>query len=598
MSWRLVHPWLLLALPLAGLLLYLLERWRRRPLRVVVADLALFRATPESEAEARATRRRLERRFWLRLLAAALLSLALADPRAAFGPPGPLELDLVLERGLAAGARAADGRERVAGLAAELARVLEDLRPDDRVRLHLVPGPPAALASPAEALARLGAVVAVGAPATPGPLLAALAARARAGGPPAFFAGTRAPAGSEGLALALRGGPVRNRAIVGLAAEDGALWVTLLARDAAGPVRVELAARREGGALVTRSLSGELPAQGALRLRWDEVPADAVEVSARLTGPPDAAPLDEVAGDDRAFAVRPAVPPRRVGVVGEVSEPVLRALRAAPGARVERLTDLDARGLDLVVCDALPAALPDAALLVVPREPAAVTVAGGPLRGQPHPAFPYTLAQLERDPAEVARLGPAPEGLPGARPLLLAGAEPLLLLSGAGRRLVAVARAPLDGRSGTWVSSASFPLFVAELLELGAPRAEAALAAHPAGEPHPALATPPLEVRRYADAAGRPLLGTVAPPLASGGPAVTRDFTSSELARVEAARPPAPSRPLAPWLALSALLPALLAWAPGARPGAEPGAEGSASRIRASLTRAGAATRADPGMAA
>ena len=175
----------------------------------------------------------------------------------------------------------------------------------------------------------------------------------------------------------------------------------------------------------------------------------------------------------------------------------------------------------------------------------------------------HTARQAERDPAAIPRLGPLPEGLPGAAPVLLAGRQPLALVSGEGRQLLAVLRAPL-GKSdaGSWIASASFPLFWAELLELAAPRTRAELRAHPAGRPHPLLAEVPYALRTYRDAGGRALLGTVAAPLAPDPPAAERAFSQGDLERLEAARPEVPARTLAPWLALLALLPVLGAWWP------------------------------------
>src|SRR5690606_22783656 len=79
----LAQPWLLLLGPLAVLLLWLLERWRLRPLALVVADVTLFAPSPEAAAEARARRRHASWRWLLRAAAALLLALAAAAPELA-----------------------------------------------------------------------------------------------------------------------------------------------------------------------------------------------------------------------------------------------------------------------------------------------------------------------------------------------------------------------------------------------------------------------------------------------------------------------------------------------------------------------------------
>jgi hypothetical protein len=555
------HPWLLVAFPLAALLLYLFERWRRRPQRVVVADLELFQPTPAAEEEARSQRRRLAWRFWLRLAAAALLCLALADLRARVGPPGALEVDLVLERGVASSAKDANGRSRLDHYREQLAWVLDALRPDDRVRVHALPGPPAPSLLRDEARAELARITPGGGSARPESALRPLVARARAGGPPVFFAGDREPEGlgGPGLAVALLGGPVRDRALEGLAAEAGRLHVTLRSRRSPGLVTVSVVARRVGGELVRQRLGGRLPPTGALRLSWDSLPQDSVEVSALL----ERRAGDDVPGNDRAFAVRPPVPPRRVGVIGEASEALVRALQAAPRLVLERLstTPPDTASLDLLVLPALPQVIPRVAVAVVPTELGAPAVPGGPLVVQAGP-LRHTRAQLGRDPAAVGRVGPTPKGLPQAKAVILAGKEPLVLLSGRGRGLLAVFRAPLDARSGSWVASASFPVFWAEFLELAAPRVGAELVAHPAGDPHPLLSTPPWEVKRYVDPEGSALVGTGARALRPDPPPVSRSFASQDLVALQATRAPSPTRPLAPALALLALLLVLAAWWP------------------------------------
>ncbi|MBX3470531.1 MAG: BatA domain-containing protein [Planctomycetes bacterium] len=136
------HPALLPIGPLAVLLLWLLERWRQRPVRVVVADVGLFSTTPEVEAEARARRRRLGARFVVVALAALSLGLAAAGPRGPRPAAGPLVVDLVLDRGVTSGVVEADGATRLEHHRRHLRRAVDALGPDDRARVHLVPGEP------------------------------------------------------------------------------------------------------------------------------------------------------------------------------------------------------------------------------------------------------------------------------------------------------------------------------------------------------------------------------------------------------------------------------------------------------------------------
>ena len=578
------HPLALALGPLAVLLLWLLERWRRRPPRLVVADPALFEPDAEVEAEARTRRRRAGARWLLRAGAALLMALAAAGPRLPGGAGGPLLVDLVLDRGPLADARDPQGAPRLAARRAALEQVLARLRPDDRVRLHLLPAgaapapPPLSPASARAVLARAGAV---GAPAGLAQALAGLAGNA---GPPVFVATGAAPQLPPALAERVRlaggvsaAGPLRDRALVSLAEdEQGAVWVGVVTRQAPGPADLTLRSAAGEGAeprVLTRRL--ELPADGETLVRFDpaELQPPPAWVEARLDEP------DDLPLDDGAAAVR-EVRPRAVGVVGDPGPWVRRALRAVPGVILRELPRLEAArdaGLDLVVAGRLQAEeqLPGVPLAIVPPALPAEPAPGGELEGVSPPgleqAFARTLEALGREPPTLARRGELP-ALPAARPLLrLRDGSPVAVVAGEGRRLVVAFAFPLLREVTTWTELPSFPLFWAELLRLVAPRGpgHGTLQAHPAGQPWegPEGRLVPLLPGLVRGPDGAPLLGTVAtlPEPEAARETTPARFDPRALEALEAARPAARERPLAAWCLLLGAGLALLAWRPERR---------------------------------
>lgn len=581
------HPWLLLLAPPVLAVLYLLERWRRRPVEVRVADLGLFAEVGEVLVDARARRRRLSRRWLARALAALLLIAAAAGARAPGGGRGPVTVDLVLDAGVSAGVHEREGT-RLELHRRHLEAVLSRLHADDRVRVHALPAgafPPPRPVSPARARELLAAVRPTAARARVEEAARRLAAAAPV--PGRVFVATDRPLSVERAAVANAGTRRPNLGIVGLAREDGDLFVALSATAfAARRVEVQLAARGPGGSTTAR-LAVAVPAEGAVLARWGALPADAREVSARIE-PGDALPCD-----DRAFAVVLPDPPRRVTVVGSPGSAVERALRAVPGVRLVHLAGRDpdavrraAEASDLLVLSFVPEVLPPVGVAVVPSAlPEAGLLAGGPVRpAAERGPLPFALAALEREVFSVSPVAPPPPGLGSLRPLVRAGEAPLLSLAGRGRRTVAVFGAPLGGGS-PWPRQQSFPLLWGELLDLAAPRGVAGpgpLRSWEAGRPPPpgGPAAPLYFVGRGRDAAGRPALGTAAAPLPSDPPPPERGFAADELAAIDAGRPTAPPTSLSPLLALAALLCLGSAWAPA--PSASP---------RAALARP---VRADP----
>ncbi|MCO5170338.1 MAG: BatA domain-containing protein [Planctomycetes bacterium] len=547
------HPALLPLGPLAVLVLWLLERWRQRPVRLVVADVGLFETTPEVEAAARARRRRLGLRFLLLALAALALGLAAAGPRGPRPAAGPLVVDLVLDRGVTSGVIEEDGASRLEHHRRHLRRALDALGPDDRARVHLVPGEPGATPlAPAAARALLDAAAPTAAAADLGPALARLAPQGR---PLLVATDQEVPAAAL---VAVSGAPRPDRGIVALArGDDGALHATVASHDAPGPVRVRFAALDAQGREAEGTVDVDLPIRGLARASWTGLPPDAVSASAALEG------QDALAANDRAFAVA-APPRRRVAVVGEPGPAVRRALLAVPGTTVTDLPQaaLDAvpragEAFDLVVAPALPAVPPRTALAIVPAAlPRVGRLPGGPAGPRAHAAFPFTLAEVAAAPFAVEGLGPLDPALGRPTPLLVVGDAPLVAVRGAGRELVVALAAPVDATA--WPRHDAFPLFWGELLALAAPRGAGALEAHPAGLPWigpQGEALAPLHVGVIDDPDGRPLLGTVAAPArALAALAAARAFTDDLAARLDAARRPGAPRPLAPPLAGLGLL--------------------------------------------
>jgi len=565
-------PLLLLAAPVALLLLWLLERLRRRPVELVVADLTLFASTPEVEAAARSRRRQLGLRLLLLALAALLLCVAAAGPSPDPGAAGPLVIDLVLDAGITSGARDGSGT-RLDQHRLALEAVLDRLRPDDRVRVHVVPGPPGGSPlSPADARAVLRAAVPTAAPADLVGVLARLGPRR------VVVATDRALAGATILVVA--GGPAPDRGLVALEGDGEVLRATVASWGAPGEVEVELAARGPDGVERTTTRRVTCPAHGAARVAWsvaEGLPGGAIEARARLLGG------DALTTDDVAFAAL-ASPRRRVGLAGAVGPATRRALAAVPGTSLVELAPgavagLGPAALDLLVVDALPDLLPDVALAVVPSAlPRVGTVTGGTVTGRAlalggdTEAFRWTLAEAARAPVVVDALGPPPRGLADATPLLVAGQAPLALVRGLGRRLVLVLTCPPERAPGL-VASELFPLLWGEALALAAPGGDGRLAAHPCGTPLP-YGPVPNHVLRRTDPDGRAVLGTVAAPAAGmDAPSPPRPLDPADLERLEAARTAAPPRPRPAAPALAGLLCAALAWLAG-RPRAEESGRG------------------------
>lgn len=563
-------PLLLPLGPLAVLLLWLLERWRQRPVRVVVADVGLFALTPEVEAEARARRRRVGLRFLLLALAALLLGLAAAGPRGPRPPDGPVVVDLVLDRGVTSGVIEADGATRLEHHRRALRAALDALRKDDRARVHLVPGERATTPlTPDAARALLDAALPTAAHADVEAVLARLPGDAAKGdrAPPVIVATDRALAVPEPLEprllVARAGGPRSDRGVVALArGDDGALHASIASYGAPGPARVRFTARAATGGEASAVRDVVLPERGVVRATWDDAPADALEATATLEG------QDALPSDDRAFAVV-APPRRRVALAGDPGDAVRRALAAVPGTELTEVplgaVGLAGEAFDLVVLvtSEPPIELPRTAVVTLPPAlPRAGRLQGGEVHALDHPAFRHTLREVARAPFRVEALAPIGSGQ--REDLLRVGAHPLVAVRGAGRELVVTITAPLAPDVTDWTRHDAFPLFWGELLALAAPRGRGTLAAHTAGRPWtgPLGATlVPLQVARIEGHDGAPLLGTVAAPPEALAQEVAPQALPADLAeRLDACRRPGPRTALAPLLAALALALLLTAW--------------------------------------
>jgi hypothetical protein len=568
------QPVLLLAAPVALALLYLLERWRRRPLVVVVADLALFEPTPGCEAEARARRRRVGLRWLLRALAAVLLATGAAGARLPGSDGGPVLVHLVLDRGVSAGLATPDGGTLLDVRRQHLLAVLDHLQPDDRVRVHLLPrsdrrraggvtdDPGVGAVSPDLARRVLAATRATGAHAD----LDVARHLAGAGGPPLFLATGQAWTPRTAVAVARSHEPGPNRGVLGLARDaDGTLTACLESYGAPGSVEVTLVARgAEAEVRLAREVA--LPAWGRVWVRWTpaELPAPLEAAQVDLGGE------DALAADDRACAVLPLRPRRRVGLVGDPGDALRRGLLAVPGTVVEDLAGLPGPGgseFDLLVVSRLPPVDPPTALLVAPKRfPPGPRGDGGPARvtDAEDAQLPHTLAEVGREPFVVSGTTAVLVGSEGRVLLEVEGGAPLLVARGAGSRLRVQVACPLDPRETSWPRLGSFPLFLAEVLEAAAPRSSARLESHPAGQVWDGPAGPRrfLDAGIYLDDEGQPLVGTAAaqPDLTPDTNSLRQPFSAEDLAAIDAARPADTPTPLAPWLALLGALLALASW--------------------------------------
>lgn len=576
------HPLLLALGPLAVALLLLLERLRRRPLEVVVADLTLFRPTPGAEREARAARRRASLRVILLALAALALAAAAAGPRGPAPPAGPLEVDLVLDRGPGSAVVGPDGARVLDRRRAHLLAALGRLREGDRARVHLAPGEPGETPL-APDVAR--AVLAAARPVAAAADLEEVARRSRAGAPLLVATGASSLHARPGLLVALVRASARDRGLVALV-RDGAgdVHAVVAAHDAAGTAHVAFTATRPDG-VVTGTRAVELPARGLARVTWsraDGAPAGALALEARLVEPDGSPWRDALALDDGAFAA--AGRGRRVGLMtpaglrGDAAAPwaaVRDALAAVPGATIVELSDREQRAgplaalvadLDLLVVAELPLVFPPVAIARVPVTPPR-GVRGGRLIALDHPArdaFRHALDEVGRVAVDAIAGPERPDGVQAA-PLLAcqvdggAAPAPLVYVEGRGRALLVALSAP---PAPAWTRHESWPLLWAEALALAAPAGDGRAASVTAGEPLPGGGRAPLDVTLARDVDGAPRLGTVAPPVDELDlPALDQPFAAADLDGLDAARRPGERARLGPWLALVGLALALAAWA-------------------------------------
>jgi len=513
--------WLLLA-PLAWGALWLLERWRRQPLRLVVADLGLFAGEAGDAPPPRAARRPSES-FWWRAAACGALALAAAGPQ--WTREGRLDVDLVLDRGIESGFRV-DGATSLDWHRSELLRVVDALRGDDRVHLHLVPAqggiPPLSPSEARRVLTRTASSAAQGD--------VHAAVRALPGRRPAFVA---SPSAGETAGVAQARWVVRqpNRGVATVAVSEAGVEVALVGDGLPGPCELELEVDA-GGVTHTKRVAVALPERGTALARWPrgEWPfaGDPERVAARLLGG-DALPLD-----DRGFALRERR--TRVALACDPGPAVERALRAVPGVELARAADLEASAFDLLIVERLAsdAPLPPTAVVVVPAAGEEHAPVAARASVDPAGAFAHTVDAVFEAPFSVRQRAPLPS-LDGAHPLLqTADGAPLVLVRGSGRRLVAALGVPPRREATSWVDSRAFPFFWAELVALasearGRVRSQVAGTLRVDGEAV-------LDVGVFP--AGEPRVGTVAAPLPLRGEgAPPAPFAREALVGLEGARP-------------------------------------------------------------
>ncbi|HZU97202.1 MAG TPA: BatA domain-containing protein, partial [Planctomycetota bacterium] len=310
------RPWLALGTGIAAiLLLWILDRLRRRPVVLLVASLDLFPENAERARDSERQKKRAWRDLLLRMLAALALALAAGGPSLEHGRSRGRLVRVLLDRSASMAAKEASGT-RLELARAELARALANLSSDDRVELHLEPpdvDEPAETLSPGEA-----AKVSVRVVGAPGHVKerALRLAPASADDLPLLVVSDEKPEAIAGVAWASVGTPLANVGITALASRrDPAGHESLLvATSARATVEITVGTHVE-----TRVVEGSAVAS---------VPSGAGEARARIQGE------DALSLDDEAVALRAFDAPLRVVVEPGLGAPLETALRSIPGADV------------------------------------------------------------------------------------------------------------------------------------------------------------------------------------------------------------------------------------------------------------------------
>jgi hypothetical protein len=474
MSVFLVHPGMLWTAAIAAAIVVLhllLPRWKRR----VVPSLMIWR-----RVAARGTALSARRLSWdlvlvLAALAAACMVLAAADVRLVTARTARDEVVLVVDNATSSLSEGVAGATRLDDALAAARRELARLSADGRAAL-VTTSPEAGLvagfATPAE-IARSFALIRR--TNVSGDIDSALALAFATGSPAAelLVFGSRAATSLPPRARRVPvGAPSRNLAFVRAEFGPDRAFSALRnygARDVTTVVAMRVIDPMAPGDCARQTVTVRALGRADLVL----VPAGPEYAAARTVRIAHAHADDDLDVDDAVFATRLPPPARRVRVVGEASEPLVRALRAA-GAEIVYARD-DAAGTDDADLDVFagvtPRVWPSATFSVVVNPPQSFG----------------TVELLERELVDVAAsfVSGAPDGSPiagfpaaatvrverASRVRFFGAHEPLMV--GGGEALVAILRdgptphvyVGFDPAASDWPVQSSFPVFVARVLE-------------------------------------------------------------------------------------------------------------------------------------
>ncbi len=452
------RPYLALgAAVVAVVVLYILDRLRRRPVVLLVASLELFPKSVEAESQADESKKRAWRDLILRALAACLLALAAGGPRLAQGSSAGRRVRVLLDRSASMDAKD-QGTTRLELARAELARALEKLASVDEVELHLDPpgeDEPRAPLSPDAARAFVPRVVCV--PSTVAQRIDLVAAAAATKTVPLLVVTDHDVALVQSdselakwVEVAIVGTPQKNVGLTALASRRGPDKEEKLLVATTERTEVELILRTQSVIAVDRSAIAS-------------VPSGVERASATITT------LDALASDDRATAVRRVDAPLRVVVQPGLGKPLEAALRAVPGSDVtvsDREEDADVTFREWKDRD------------VVTAKVSGFTVW-------------FTRERVDAEPKKTLTLDDQPLGVGHFRRDIPSGVrldtivvkdgdDPVI---GIGRREAWIGFWPPKEFKEGWANQVSFPRFFARLLEHVRSLEPEDLVCHPTGRP-------------------------------------------------------------------------------------------------------------------
>jgi len=493
------------AIPIVAL--YILKM--RRPPRVVPSTFLWEQALHDVQANAPWQRLRPNLLLLLQLLAVAALVLALARPFVLRAAAARGDVVAVLDASALMGATDV-APSRFAGAKARIGALIDGLPPDNVMSIVLMARQPHVLIAQSGDHGALHAALDRAATTyeTPDPTAAlnVATALARGGKHATLFVYTAAGDPTTAPPL-LPGVQVENHQItLGAGLRDLGIVAFAASRDPDGTVTVltrvaNLGQRYVAGDLVLDAATGDPSslnwraqvdlrplglAPGASRvLTRTRLPANTVAVRAHLQAA-DSGAIDDLAADDRAWAVVPTVGPRRVLLVTPGNEFLRLSLSLAPGVHVDTVAPdaynpSAARCADLVAFDSyLPSTLPAASVLAVapptgPRSPMGLAVSA-PVAVTGLQAGDDPLGLLADTGADAAPIDYAnPLSVPTwGYPVLRsrgtapgASGAPVLVAGQNGTRREAVLGFSLFNT--TWVLQPGFPILVGHLLDDLAP---------------------------------------------------------------------------------------------------------------------------------